>query len=128
MIWGLHHQWDCLVQEVEKAEKEWEQIINWVGDLLDQRADVRYEISRMKQESKQLKAEKERLEVSGLSHRSGHAGPVVPSSAPGQPSMSASSAESMTFNKEKSKQKPKRHPGLPLEERLEYYNSYLAHI
>ena len=59
VLWGLQHQWDCLIQEVEKAEKEWEHISNWVGDLFDERPDVREEIWTMEQELKQLRAEKE---------------------------------------------------------------------
>ena len=46
-IRGFCHWWDCLAQEADKAEKEWEKISNWVRDLLDQRADLRDEIRRM---------------------------------------------------------------------------------
>ena len=74
VLWGLHHQWDCLVQGVEKAEKEWEHISNWVGDLID----IKDEIHQMEQELKQLKAEKERLKASGLGQRWGHAIPMAP--------------------------------------------------
>ena len=83
MLQGLHHQWDCVAQEVKKAKKELEWINNWDRDLLDQIADARDEICRMEQMLKQLKAEKERLEASGLGHRSGHAGPVASCSVPG---------------------------------------------
>ena len=89
-LWGLHHQQDCLAQEVEKVDKEWEQISNWVSDLLDQRADVRDEIWTLEQ---QLKTEKERLEASGLGQKSGHAGPVAPCSVLGQPLPKGASAE-----------------------------------
>ena len=82
----------------------------------------------MEQENKQLEAEKEHLEASGLGHRSGHAGPVAPCSVPGQPPMGVSSAESRVSNKKKSKGKAKRYPGLPSEERQEYHKSYLAHV
>ena len=53
----------------------------------------------MEQELKQLKTEKEWFEASGLSHRSGHAGPVAPCRVPGQPPMGASSAEPRAPNK-----------------------------
>ena len=35
-IRGFHELWDCLAQEEERAEKEREQISNWVGGLLDE--------------------------------------------------------------------------------------------
>ena len=46
-IRGYHHQWDCLVQEADRAEKDLEQISNGVRDLLDQRTDLRDEIRKM---------------------------------------------------------------------------------
>ena len=46
-IRGFCHQWDCLAQEAERAEKDLKQISNGVRDLLDQRADLRDEIRRM---------------------------------------------------------------------------------
>ena len=32
VLWGLHHQQNCLAQEIEKADKEWEWSSNWVSD------------------------------------------------------------------------------------------------
>ena len=77
---GLHHCWDCLAWEEERADEEWEQISNWFSDPLDQRADLRAGTRRMEQELRQLKEEKERLEASGLST----AGLVVVSSVSGE--------------------------------------------
>ena len=56
---GLQLWWDCLAQEAEKAEKELEQMSNWVSDLLDQRADVKDELWRLDQD---LKRKREELE------------------------------------------------------------------
>ena len=93
MLWGPHHQWECLAQEVEKAEKDQEHVSNWVGNLLDQRADVRHEIWHLAQELKQLKEAKERLQASGLGKRSGHAEQVAPCNVPQQPLPNGASAE-----------------------------------
>ena len=74
----------------------------------------------MKQEPKQLKEEKERLEVSGLSG----AGLVVACSVSGE-SWDASAG---TRAPKRKKGNQKRHPGLFSEEWQEYYESYLAHF
>ena len=109
---GLHHWWDCLSQEAEKAEKEW-----------DQRSDVNDELWRLDQDLKRKKEELEQLKskASGLDND----GPVVPSSISGQKSWGAS-AETRAPKKKNSKQR--RHPSLPLEERQEYIKPYLAHL
>ena len=46
-------------------------------DFKDQRAIVRDELWFMKEELKQLKVEKGRLQAFGLAQRSGHDGPVA---------------------------------------------------
>ena len=78
---GLHHQQDCLAQEADKAEKERDQIFNWIDDLVDQRAYVRDELWRLEQDLKSKREELEQLKVkaSGLSK----AVLVVTSSVPG---------------------------------------------
>ena len=48
----LCHQWDCLAQEEDKAEKEWERMSCWVSDLLDQRVDLKGELWRLEQDLK----------------------------------------------------------------------------
>ena len=58
-IRGFHEQWDHLAQEAERAEKEREQISNWVRDLLNQRADLRIEIRKIEQELDQIKEERD---------------------------------------------------------------------
>ena len=118
---GFQQWWDCLAQEAERAEKEQEQISNWVRDLLDQTAYLRNEIGKMEWELNQFKEKKEGLEVSGLSHT----GLVVASSVSGE-SQGASAGPSAPKKKKKGKQK--RHPGLSLEEKQEYYKSYLSHL
>ena len=97
-------------------------VSNWVRDLLDQRADLRVEIGRMELELEQLKEERDRVhrEVSGL----GGAGHVAASSVSGK--SQGASAGPRAPKKKKAKQKT--HPGLPLQERQEYYKSYLAHL
>ena len=54
---GLHHQWDHLVQLVEKANKELDQISNWVRDLLDQKTHLMSEIWEIEQELQRKKEE-----------------------------------------------------------------------
>ena len=56
-----HHKWNCLAQEAEKAEKEWEWMSNWVSDLLDQRADVKGELWRLEQDLNRKREELEQL-------------------------------------------------------------------
>ena len=75
----------------------------------------------MEWELNQFKEKKEGLEVSGLSHT----GLVVASSVSGE-SQGASAGPSAPKKKKKGKQK--RHPGLSLEEKQEYYKSYLSHL
>ena len=67
---GQHHQWDCLAQEADKAEKQREWMSNWVSDLLDQRADVNDELWRLEQDLKRKREELEqlKLEASDLSN------------------------------------------------------------
>ena len=60
---GLHHQHDPLVQETDKAEKEWERMSCWVSGLFDQRADVKEELWRLKQDLKSKREELEQLKV-----------------------------------------------------------------
>ena len=117
----------CLAQEAEDAEKERERMSNWVHDLMDQRHEIKAEIWRLeqdmnskKEELAQLKARKKELEASGLK------GPIVQSSVSGL-SQSGASAETRAPTK-KRKNKQKRHPGLPSQERQEYYKSYLGHL
>ena len=97
----------------------------WVSDLVDQRADVRDELWGMEQDLKSKREELEQLKVeaSGL----WNACPVVAPSISGQPSQ-GTSAETRAPKKKKGKQRPKRHPGLPSQEKQEYYKSYLAHL
>ena len=75
----------------------------------------------MKEDLAQLEARKKELEASGLK------GPVVTPSVLGL-SQGGASAEPRAPKKKKSKQKSKRHPGLPSQEGQEYYKSYLAHL
>ena len=51
----LCHQWDCLVQEAGRAEKEWEKMCRQVQDL---RSVVRDEIEKLEQD---LKSKREEL-------------------------------------------------------------------
>ena len=74
----------------------------------------------MKQELKQLKEEKERLEASGQ-----RPGMVVASNVPG--ASKGASVESRAPKKKKMS-KQKRYPGLSSEERQEYYKSHLTHL
>ena len=78
----LCHQWDCLAQEAEKAEKEWEKMCRQVQYA---RSVVRGELEKLEKDLKskreelaQLEARKEALETSGLS-----LAPRVPASVPG---------------------------------------------
>ena len=66
------------------------------------------------------KPEKKELEASGMK------GPVVTSSVSGL-SQGGASTETRAPRKKK-KNKQKRHPGLPSQERQEYYKSYLGHL
>ena len=91
----------------------------------DLKSSVRGEIEKLEQDLKskkeelaQLEARKEMLEASGLSLASG-----VSVRVPGM-SMGASAKPSAP----KKKKKQKRHPGLPSQERQEYYKSYLVHL
>ena len=81
------------------------------------------------EELKQLKTEKESLdaEASGLGQRSGSASLVVSSRVSGHSLPKGVKAEP-SAPKKKCKHKPKRHTGLPLEDRKEYCKSYLTHI
>ena len=121
-IRGFHERWDRLAKEAEQAEKEQEKVSNWVRDLLDQRVDLRVEIGSMELELEQLKEERDRMqrEISGL----GGAHQVAASSVSGK-SQGASAGPRAT---KKKKAKQKRHPGLPSQERQEYYKSYLANL
>ena len=66
------------------------------------------------------KPEKKELEASGLK------GPIAASSVSGL-SQGGAAAETRA-SKMKKNNKQKRHPGLPSQERQEYYKSYLAHL
>ena len=123
----LHQKHICLAQEAEDAEKEREWMFNWVCDLMDQRYEIKAEIWRLeqdlnskKEELAQLKARKKELEASGVK------GPIAASSVSGL-SQGGASAETRAPTK-KRKNKQKRHPGLPSQERQEYYNSYLGYL
>ena len=103
---------------------------NWVLDLSDQRADmdrelcqVELEIRRKKEKLTQLKVRKKELEASGPSIT-----PVVTTSVLGQKSQNASTEPGTLKKKKRGKQKPKRHPGLPLQKEPEYYKTYLVHL
>ena len=111
-----------MAKEAEQAEKEQEKVSNWFRDLLDQRVDLRVEIGTMEWELEQLKEERDRMqrEVSGL----GGAHQVAASSVSGK--SQGVSAGPRAPKKKKARQK--RHPGLPSQERQEYYKSYLAHL
>ena len=111
-----------MAKEAEQAEKEWEKVSNWVRDLLDQRVDLRVEIGSMELELEQLKEERDRMqrEISGL----GGAHQVAASSVSGK-SQGASTGPRAP---KKKKAKQKGHPGLPSQERQEYYKSYLANL
>ena len=121
-IRAFHERWDWLTKEAEQAEKEWEMVSNWVRDLLDQRVDLRVEIGSMELELEQLKEERERMqrEVSGL----GVAHQVAASSVSGK----SQGASAGPRPPKKKKVKQKRYPGLPPQERQEYYKSYLAYL
>ena len=120
-IRGFHERQDQLAKEAEQAEKEWEKVSNWVRDLLDQRADLRVEIGRMELELEQLKEERDRVQrgVSGVDG----AHQVAASSVSGK-----SQGASPGPRAPQKKVKQKRYPGLPSQERQEYYKSYLAHL
>ena len=116
-----------LAQEAEDSEKQRDKMFNWVHDLMDQRHEVKADIWRLeqdlngkKEELAQLEARKKELEASGLKD------PVVTSSVSGL-SQGGASAETRAPTK-KNKNKQKRHPGLPSQERQEYYKSYLGHL
>ena len=118
----LHQKHICLAQEAEDAEKEREQMSNWVHDLMDQRYEIKAEIWRLEQDLNSKKEElapagsqKKELEASGLK------GPIAASSVSGL-SQGGASAETRAPTKKK-KNKQKRHPGLPSQERQEYYKS-----
>ena len=121
-IRGFHERWDRLANEAEQAESEWEKVSNWVRDLLDQRVDLRVEIGSMELELEQLKEERDRMqrEISGL----GGAQQVATSSVLGK--SQGASAGPRTPKKKKTKQK--RLPGLPSQERQEYYKSCLVNL
>ena len=120
-IRGFHERWDRLAKEAEQAE-EWEKVSNWVRDLLDQIVDLRVEIGTMELDLEQLKEERDRMQrvISGL----GGAHQVAASSVSGK--SQGASAGPRAPKKKKAKQK--RHPGLPSQERQEYYKSYLANL
>ena len=79
------------------------------------------DLNGKKEEMAQLEARKKELEASGLK------GPIVTPSVLGL-SQGGASAEPRAPKKKKGKQKPKRHPGLPLQEEQEYYKSYLTQL
>ena len=123
----LHQKHIHLAQEAEDAEKQRDRMCNWVLDLKDQRYDVQKEIWKLeqdlnseKEELAQLEARKKELEASGLK------GPIAASSVSGL-SQGDASAETRAPTKKK-KNKQKRHPGLPSQERQQYYKSYLGHL
>ena len=116
----LCHQWDCLSQEAGKTEKEWK-MCRQVQDL---RSIVRGEIEKLEQDLKskkeelaQLETRKEVLKASGLA-------PRVSVRVPG---MSIGALAGPSTPRKKRKNKQNRHPGLPLQERQEYFKSYLVH-
>ena len=114
-------RWDWLAKEPEQAEKEWEKVSNWVRDLLDQRVDLRVEIGSIELELEQLKEERDRMqrEISGL----GGAQQVAASSV-----WKSQGASARPRAPKKKKAKQTRHPGLPSQERQEYYKFYLANL
>ena len=123
----LHQKHICLAQEAEDTEKERKWMSYWVCDLMDQRYEIKAEIWRLeqdlnskKEELAQLEARKKELEASGLK------GKIAASSVSGL-SQGGASAETRAPTKKK-KNKQKRHPGLPSQERQEYYKSYLGHL
>ena len=111
-----------MAKEEEQTEKKWEKVSNWVRDLLDQKVDLMVEIESMKLEPEQLKEERDRIqrEVSGL----GDAHHIAATSV----SRKSQGASVGPRAPKKKKAKQKRHPGLPSQERQEYYKSYLAHL
>ena len=121
-IRGFHERWDWMAKEAEQAEKEWEKVSNWVRDLLDQRVDLRVEIGSMELELEQFKKERDRMqrEISDLGGAQQDAASSVSGKSQGV------SAGPRAPKKKKAKQK--RHPGLPSQERQEYYKSYLANL
>ena len=123
----LHQKHIHLAQEVQDAKKQRDKMFNWVWDLTDQRHEVKADIWRLeqdlngkKEELAQLEARKKELEASGLK------GPVVTSSVSGLFQGGASAETRATTKKRKNKQK--RHPGLPSQERQEYNKSYWRHL
>ena len=58
VLQGLHHQWNCFAQEVEKTENKLECTSNWIRDILDQKMDVKDEIGQMELELKQCRQKK----------------------------------------------------------------------
>ena len=105
-----------------KLRRSRKRLATGVRDLLDQRVDLRVEIGSMELELEQLKEERDRMqrEISGV----GGAQQVAASSVSGK-SQSASAGPRAP---KKKKAKQKRHPGLPSQERQEYYKSYLANL
>ena len=116
------HQWDHLAQEVDKAEKEWEKMCRQVQDLRsvvgDKIEKLEQDLKNKKEQLAQLEARNKMLEASGFA-------PRVSVRVPGIP-LGASAGPSTTKKKRKNKQK--RHPGLPSQERQDYYKSYLVHL
>ena len=55
----LQLQWDCLAQEADNAEKEWDRMCNWVHDL---RSDVKGELERLEQDLTSTKEELAQLD------------------------------------------------------------------
>ena len=84
---------------------------------------MRDKLWRIEQDLKSKREELEQLkaEASGLRNT----GPVVISSVSG---LSKGASAGSSENKKMKKSKQKRHPGLPLQEKQEYYKSYLAHL
>ena len=103
-----------------EAEKKLQPMSRLVTDLLDQRAELRDEIWQMEQEPKRKKEEKKRLETSGVGLDLA-SGLVVPVGVPGQPPKGASTEP--RASKKMGRHMAKRHPGLPPDDRQEYYKS-----
>ena len=100
---------------------------NWVLVLKDQKYDVPKEIQKLVQDLKDKKEELAQLEARNKEMgASGLKGPVVTSSVSGL-SQGGASPETRAPTKKK-KNKQKRHPGLPSQERQEYCKSYLGHL
>ena len=121
-IQDMCHQQDHLAQEAGKAEKEWEKMFRHVQYL---RSVVRGEIEKLEQDLKSKKEELTKLEAKKEVLEASDFAPRVSVRVLGM-SMGASARPNTPKNKKKNKQK--RHPGLPSQERQEYYKSKLMHF